>query len=207
VKLATTEDTEDVEEQIGGAKRLLLRVLRLSRGGYFVVLAILVTLSTSGCGYSLAGRGSFLPDYIRTIGIPTFANRTTVFNLETQMTQKVRSEFIGRGHYRIVPDAANVDALLTGEVSSVTIQPLSFTDQQLASRYVITMSASVELRDTRENKVLWENPGLLFRQEYEAQGGQTALDPAAFFGQDTDALDRLTTEFARSIVSAILEAF
>lgn len=184
------------------------RVLGFLRGGYIAVsLAILVTLSTSGCGYSLAGRGSFLPDYIRTIGIPTFANRTTVFNLETQMTQKVRSEFIGRGHYQIVPDAANVDALLTGEVSSVTIQPLSFTDQQLASRYVITMSASVELRDTKENKVLWENPGLVFRQEYEAQGGQTALDPAAFFGQDTDALDRLTTEFARTIVSAILEAF
>ena len=29
-----------------------------------------------GCGYSLAGRGSFLPRHIKTIGIPTFANRT-----------------------------------------------------------------------------------------------------------------------------------
>jgi hypothetical protein len=28
-----------------------------------------------GCGYSLAGRGSFLPDYIKVIGVPTFANR------------------------------------------------------------------------------------------------------------------------------------
>jgi hypothetical protein len=163
---------------------------------------------TAGCGYSLAGRGSFLPDYIKTIGIPTFTNRTTVFNLETQMTQKVRSEFIGRGHYKIVPEAVNVDALLTGEVSAVTILPLSFTDAQLASRYVITMSASVELRDTKENKVLWDNPGLVYRQEYEAQSAsQGVIDPAAFFGQDTDALDRLTTEFARSIVSSILEAF
>ena len=46
------------------------------------------------------------------------------------------------------------------------------------------------------------------RQEYEAQsGGQAQLDPAAFFGQDQNALDRMTTEFARTIVSAILEAF
>jgi outer membrane lipopolysaccharide assembly protein LptE/RlpB len=163
--------------------------------------------STAGCGYSLAGRGSFLPDYIRVIGVPTFANRTTLFNLETQMTEKVRAELIGRGKYRIVPEAANVDAVLTGEVSSVSVTPLSFTGQQLASRYVITMSARVELRDQRENKVLWENPGLVFRQEYEAQSGQTALDPAAFFGQDQNALDRMTTEFSRSIVSAILEAF
>jgi hypothetical protein len=165
-------------------------------------------MTGAGCGYSLAGRGSFLPDYIRTIGVPTFGNRTTVFNLETLLTQKVRSEFIGRGRYTIVPDAANVDALLTGEVTGVAITPASFTDQQLATRYNITMTASVQLRDVRENKVLWENPGLVFRQEYEAtQTGQAAADPAAFFNQDTNALDRMSTDFARSIVSAILEAF
>ena len=98
--------------------------------------------------------------------------------------------------------------LLTGDVTGVAITPASFTDQQLASRYIITMTASVQLRDVRENKVLWENPGLVFRQEYEAtQTGQAAADPAAFFGQDTNALDRMSTDFARSIVSAILEAF
>ena len=170
-------------------------------------LLILVTLTGSSCGYTLSGRGSFLPDYIKIIGIPTFENRTTLFNLETQLTQKVRSEFIGRGHYQIVPEATNVDAVLTGEVSGVSIQPVSFTTQQLASRYTITMSARVALQDVHEGKVLWENPNLVFRQEYEAQSGQTQLDPSIFFGQDQNALDRMTTEFARSIVSAILEAF
>jgi hypothetical protein len=173
------------------------------------VLCILCVLCASaGCGYALAGRGSFLPDYIRTIGVPTFGNRTTVFNVETQLTEKVRSEFIGRGRYQIVPDASNVDALLTGDITSVNVAPASFTDQQLASRYIITMTANVQLRGLRDNTVLWENPGLVFRQEYEAaQSGQTALDPAAFFGQDANALDRMSTDFARSIVSAILEAF
>ena len=163
--------------------------------------------AAGGCGYALAGTGSFLPAYIKTIGIPTFANRTTVFNLETLMTEKVRSEFIGRGRYEIVPTAGNVDALLTGEVTSVSVVPASFTNQQLASRYVITMVARVELRDERESRVLWENGNLVFRQEYEAQSGTGALDPAAFFGQDVNALDRMTTDFARTIVSAILEAF
>ena len=174
-----------------------------------VAVTILVAGSVmlAACGYSLAGRGSFLPDTIKVIAIPPFANRTTLFNLETQMTEKVRAEFIGRGKYRIVQDAQNADALLTGEISNVNIAPLSFTGQQLASRYVVTMSARVELRDIRENKVLWENPGLIFRQEYDAQSGQTALDPTAFFGQDQNALERMTSDFSRSIVSAILEAF
>jgi lipopolysaccharide assembly LptE-like protein len=161
----------------------------------------------SGCGYTLVGRGSFLPDYIKTIGVPTFENRTPLFNLETQVTQKVRSEFIGRGHYQIVPEATNVDAVLTGVLSGVSIQPVSFTTQQLASRYTIVMSAQVALRDVREGKVLWENPNLVFRQEYEAQSGQVQVDPSIFFGQDQNALDRMTTEFARTIVNAILEAF
>jgi hypothetical protein len=162
----------------------------------------------SSCGYALAGRGAFLPSYIQRIGIPTFVNRTTVFNLETLLSEKVRAEFIGRGKYQILPESTGVDALLTGEVTSVSLTPASFTENQLASRYALTMTARIELRDMKENKVLWENPSVMFRQEYEATGGQGVVgDPAAFFQQDTNTLERMSTEFARTIVSAILEAF
>jgi hypothetical protein len=170
------------------------------------VLSLCCAVSGS-CGYALAGRGSFLPSYIRTIGVPTFGNRTTVFNLETLLTQKVRAEFIGRGKYQVLPQDTGVDAVLTGDVTSVNIAPVSFGAQQLASRYALTMAARIELRDVRENKVLWENPSLLFRQEYEATAGRTAIDPTAFFQQDATALDRISSDFARTIVSAILEAF
>ena len=146
--------------------------------------------------------GSFLPASIQTIGIPTFLNRTTVFNLETTLTQKVRSEFIGRGKYDHRAGGDNVDALLIGEVTSVTITPAELQpNSQLASRYAITMTARVELRDAKANMVLWDNASLVFRQEYDAAGaqaGQTSVDPAAFFGQDTQALDRMSTEFART---------
>src|SRR5580765_4527698 len=170
-------------------------------------LCVLGGFFWSSCGYTLAGRGSFLPAYVKRIGIPSFANRTVVFNIETMLTQKVRSEFIGRGKYQILPEATGVDALLSGEVTAVSVQPASFSTQQLASRYAIQMVAKIELRDMRENKVLWENPSLVFRQEYDATGGRTVLDPAAFFQQDANALERMSTEFARTIVSAILEAF
>ncbi len=170
-------------------------------------LCVLGGFFWSSCGYTLAGRGSFLPAYVKRIGIPSFTNRTVVFNLETMLTQKVRSEFIGRGKYQILPEATGVDALLSGEVTAVSVQPASFSTQQLASRYAIQMVAKIELRDMRENKVLWENPSLVFRQEYDATGGRTVLDPAAFFQQDANALERMSTEFARTIVSAILEAF
>jgi outer membrane lipopolysaccharide assembly protein LptE/RlpB len=179
-------------------------------GGAFVgpaSLLLLATLGFSACGYSLAGRGSFLPSYIQTIGIPPFVNRTSVFDLERQLTDKVRSEFIGRGKYKIVPETTNVDAILTAEVISVTSTPSSYNAQQLATRYALRMTVRVELRDQRENKMLWQNPALLFSEEFDVPSGTTSLDPASFFGQDANAFGRMTTDFARTIVSAILEAF
>ena len=184
------------------------RLVRLAA----VAAVCLAAVGASACGYSLAGRGSYLPASIKSIGVPTFVNRTQIFNLETQVTQKVRAEFIGRGKYQILPESTGVDALLTGEISSVSIQPASISAQQLATRYEIVMMARVELRDLNGNMVLWENPSLIFRQDYDAPAGATsqsggALDPAAFLGQDLNALERLTGDFARTIVSAILEAF
>jgi hypothetical protein len=85
-------------------------MIKLSRR----VLLLAAVLAQSGCGYSLAGRGSFLPAYIQRIGIPVFENETAVFDLNRQVTERVRSEFIGRGKYTIVPESTGVDAVLTG---------------------------------------------------------------------------------------------
>jgi len=203
-----TEDTEDrghtVVTQINGQ---LISIGKTAASYLCVLCTLCVLCAAPGCGYALAGRGSFLPDYVRTIGIPTFLNRTTVFNLETMLTEKVRAEFIGRGKYQTLPESTGVDALLTGEVANVAIVPSSYNTQQLATRYSIIMTARIELKDMRTNKVLWENAGVTFREEYDATGGTSVLDPAAFFQQDTTALERMSTAFARTIVSSILEAF
>jgi hypothetical protein len=176
-------------------------------GLVFCLLAVLCSGFTAGCGYALAGRGSFLPDYIRAIGVPTFTNRTTVFNLETILTQKVRAEFIGRGRYRILPENTDADALLVGDVLSASLTPVSFDTNQLVSRYALTVTAHIELRDLRENKTLWESSSLMFRQEYEPTTGGNLQDVSAFFGQDANALERMSSDFARTIVTSILEAF
>jgi len=164
---------------------------------------------TSACGYSLAGRGSFLPEHVRTIGIPIFINNTKVFEVEQRLTEAVRREFIGRGKYKIVPDAAGADAVLKGEISSITLMPTSFTEQRQATRYAVSVLIKVELKDLKTDKVLWENPSLEFREEYELAtvAGTSVADASAFFGQASNALDRMTSNFARTVVTAILEAF
>jgi hypothetical protein len=173
-----------------------------------LVLLVVAANVLSSCGYALAGRGSFLPETIKTIGIPDFTNNTTFYQVEQVLTEKVRSEFIGRGKYKVLPQDSGVDAILKGEITSIAITPSTFNEQQQATRYTITVSAKIEFRDLHADKVLWQNPGLVFREDYEvASGTTTVTDPATFFGQEANALERVGTDFARSVVSAILEAF
>ncbi|MGH9307827.1 MAG: LPS assembly lipoprotein LptE [Vicinamibacterales bacterium] len=177
----------------------------LARAAIMAVLAVCTVVSA--CGYSLAGRGSFLPDYIRTIGVPQFANQTTVYDIDRRVSERVRSELINRGRYRVEPVAAGMDGVLSGEISSITVTAAAFNQQQQATRYVLTMTARVEFTDTRSGKVLWANPALAFREEFEPTTGATITDATAFFGQDTNAMDRIAAEFGRSVVSALMEAF
>jgi hypothetical protein len=182
--------------------------MRIARFG--IVFALL--LSLAGCGYSLSGRGSSLPPTIRVVAIPLFANQTPVFELEQTLTERVRLEFISRGKFRVVPDATGSDAVLIGEIIGVTISPTSFNASQQATRYAFTLVVKVEFRDVKTNRVLYENPALNFRDEYEVAGNvtgssTTAPDANAFLGQNADAKERIANDFARSVVSSILEAF
>jgi hypothetical protein len=165
-------------------------------------------LGAVACGYSLAGRGSFLPDYIRLIGIPLFLNRTPYLTAEQMFTEKVRVEFQSRGRYSVQPGEAGADGIVRGEIMGISPAPVGFTDAQLATRYRFTVVVSVKFDDATQKKTLWENPALSFSDEYELSNRLSAnLDGAAFLDQERAAIDRLSTDFARSVVSAILEAF
>ena len=80
------------------------------------LVAGLAAVSLPACGYSLSGRGSFLPASIRIIGVPLFTNLTSIYEIERPVTDRVRAELIGRGRWTVKPDAENVDALLSGRL-------------------------------------------------------------------------------------------
>ncbi|MCX6550812.1 MAG: LPS assembly lipoprotein LptE [Acidobacteria bacterium] len=170
-------------------------------------LVLALALSSGACGYSLAGRGSFLPAYIRTIGVPQFGNETPYFEVERRFTERVRSEFIGRGRYQVLPQEVGVDAVLRGTISGLSIVPANFNENQQATRYVIFINTRISFVDLKSGKTLWENPAMVFREEYDLPADTQAGNPSAFFGQSSNALERVANDFARSVVSAILEAF
>lgn len=165
-------------------------------------------VAASSCGYALVGRGSFLPAYIQTLGIPMFGNATPYQSVEQLFTQKVRTEFQSSRRYTVVPSDEGVDGVVRGSIESISVLPASLNAQQLASRVRATVVVKVSFEDVKAQKTLWENPALTFSDEYDlpSQTGAT-VNVAAFIDNDKVAMDRMSTDFARSVVSAILEAF
>jgi hypothetical protein len=178
------------------SRRELLRTLPIMVGG----------VATASCGYALAGRGSFLPDYIKTLGIPMFGNATPYQRVEQIFTQKVRLEFQSSRRYTVVPSDEGVDGVVRGEIQAISLQPVSLNDAQLASRFRITVMVKVRFEDVKAQKTLWENPSLSFSDEYEL-ANSSGVDVAALVGNERVAMDRMSTDFAQTVVSAILEAF
>ena len=182
----------------GMRRRLLVHAL----------LAAIACSFFSGCGYTLAGRGSFLPDYIETVAIPMFGNNTSVFDVEQLLTQEVRTAFISRGSYRVQTEAGGADAALVGTITDIRIAPASFSADQQASRYVFTLQASIEFRDLTTDEIVWDDPQMIFSDEYEvASGPGDIASVSTFFGQQANTVERLAVDFATTVVSSILEAF
>ena len=98
--------------------------------------------------------------------------------------------------------------MLSGTITSIANEPVGFTNQQLASRYLFTVTLRVQFADSRNSQVLWSNDALIFRGEYDLKTrGSTLVEATVLLEQEGPALDRLAVDLARHVVSAILEAF
>ena len=167
---------------------------------------VALALVATSCGYTLAGRGGTLPEHIRIIGIPQFINRSPFPEIDRIVTERVAEEFRGRGRYRVLPDTNGVDAVLTGTILNAVPMPTSFTaGSRQASSYAMVVTLSVEFKDVKNDKVIWSNPSLTVREEYEVPTG-AGTDPAAFFRQDSNAVERLARTLSKALATAIFEA-
>jgi outer membrane lipopolysaccharide assembly protein LptE/RlpB len=168
----------------------------------WLALAPMLLLGVS-CGYHTAGHVVQLPETVKTIAVPAFKNETTTYRIEQMLTSSVVREFTTRTHYRILSDSGNdADATLVGTVLSTSTSPLAYdTATGRAASVMVVVSMRVTLAD-RSGKVLYQNPAYLFREQYEV-----SQDLQSFFEEDSPAFRRLSQDFARTLVSNILEGF
>jgi outer membrane lipopolysaccharide assembly protein LptE/RlpB len=168
----------------------------------FALASVLLLLS--GCGYHTTGSRSVkLPADVHTIAIPAFVNKTPQYKVEQLLTQALVREFVSRTNYHIVNDTSpEADATLSGIVTSASLNPVTYDSQTgRASSAMVTVGMNVVLT-ARNGDVLWQNPNYTFREQY-----QISREVSSFFEESNPALQRLSRDFARTLVSSVLEAY
>ncbi|HYO80606.1 MAG TPA: LPS assembly lipoprotein LptE [Bryobacteraceae bacterium] len=165
------------------------------------MLAALLLLS--GCGYRVGSRSDLLPRTVQTIAVPAWENLTHRYRLNERMPAAISRELISRTRYAVVPDAGQADAVLNGVVSNYMVFPtVSDPTTGRAAGLQIIVAMHITLTERASGKVLFSRPGLEFRQRYEI-----AMDQTKYFEESDLAIDRLSRDVARSVVSAVLESF
>lgn len=167
------------------------------------VASLVVALAAGGCGYHVSGHADLLPTTIKTIAIPAVGNLTNRYKLPDRLASTLTREFISRSRYRIVTDPAQADAILKAVVVNYYSYPV-VSDQKTGRANSVQLSVVLQINLTERStgKVLFTQPRMEVRQRYEI-----SVDQLEYFEESDIALDRLSREAAKSVVSAILEAF
>ena len=169
----------------------------------FSIPLVLAVSGATGCGYHIAGHGDLMPKTVKTIAVQAFGDATLRYKLARLLPSDISREFISRTRFQIVNDASQADAVLTGNLINYFASPTVVdpnTGRATTVQAITTVQVTLTERAT--GKVLFTRPGFEIRERYEVTG-----DPAAYFDESGTAVQRISKDVARSVVSAILELF
>lgn len=165
--------------------------------------ALLLSVSGYTECYKPAGRGDALPNHIKTLAIPPFQNPSLRYKVEQRFTSAMVDEVLRRARsLNVVSTAEGADAVMIGTIKTFSFRPVLLEDRGRARLFEIIIVASLTVRDQIRNKIIFDNQNLVFRDEYEISG-----DPQTFFSEEGPAVDRVARDFAKSVMTTILEGF
>jgi hypothetical protein len=155
------------------------------------------------CGYHTGGHADLIPDTIKTVAVPPFANGSVRYKLTDRLPEAIAREFLTRTRYRVVTDVNTADAILHGTVINYVSYPTVFDPATgRASLAEVHLNLRVTLTDRATGKELFSRPSFEIRERY-----QISIVADNYFEESDDALDRVSKIAARQVVSGILENF
>ncbi len=164
---------------------------------------LFAALALSACGYRVAGHANVLPANLHSIAVVPFRNISTQYTIADALSKSVTRELISRTRYQINADPDHADAILTGSVNNFSSYVTTFDPVTgRASGVQAVLQLQVMLRERATGKVLFTRPSMELHERYEI-----SVDPKAYFDESSVAVDRLSRDAARSVVSAVLENF
>jgi len=173
-----------------------MSVLRIA-----VILCLFLTVSGFRDCYK-AVTNSGLPAHIKTVAVPAFQfeAKGLRYKVESRFTDAVTREIIRRGNgLKVQGSLQGADAVLEGTIRDFNFTGVLLDKDGRARVYEVTIVTAVTIRDLKENKILYDNQNLVFRDSFEFSS-----DPRSFFNEEDPAVERMARAFAESAVSAFI---
>jgi outer membrane lipopolysaccharide assembly protein LptE/RlpB len=165
--------------------------------------AVSAIVLLSGCGYHIAGKADLIPKSIHTIAVEPFHNGSQRTDLARLLPADLAREILSRTRYKLVDDPKQADAVLAGAINnfiffSTTADPV--TGRSTGAQVILNLNVYLTERATGHS--LFQRNNYEFRERYEI-----SENVSTYFDESGTAVQRVTRDAARSIVTAILENF
>jgi outer membrane lipopolysaccharide assembly protein LptE/RlpB len=165
-----------------------------------LLAALLLIGGLSSCGYRLAGGGS-LPANVRTICVSIFENRSRETGMENLLVDDLMYEFTRNGQ-KVVADPGGAQAVLSGTITSVSVDTVSYGADRTSLESRVTLVADLFLRSSTGEE-LWSVRGLVERQAF----GTSRDDSQVGDANRQDALALASRRFAESVYARMTDDF
>lgn len=144
------------------------------------VIASLLLLALSGCGYSFTGGTTILPADVRKIYIPSVENSTVEGRITRELTEALREQFERYGVFTVVEEESGADATLRARVLRIKREEQTVTaDEETDLQYDATITVAGELRRV-DGSLLWQNPQVEASRSYGSTSSVVVVNSPDF---------------------------
>ncbi len=159
----------------------------------WIVLAFAPALVAADCQEPQVN----LPSNIRSVAIPTFANRTERAGLELDVTQRVLHMFLSNSQLAVKPRVEEADAVIRGEIYGYQHVPISWDQTNRIVQYKIRILCRVTFEDRKTGAVIWRADDIDGITAYSLLATPPESEEQAIF--------KAADELARDIIHLIFE--
>ena len=153
---------------------------------------LLLFLFCTGCSYySVSGA---LPSHIKTCAVPYFENETIEVNIVEQISNEIRDAIIDDGNMKVVSEF-QADAIVSGTIVDIMDSEDTYSKDEAAEKFRITVYANVTFFDRKKNLEIWSEKNMEGWAVYDASN--TAAREEAIL----EALEMLAKEIIDKTVS------
>jgi outer membrane lipopolysaccharide assembly protein LptE/RlpB len=170
----------------------------LASGGLGALLLVL-----AGCGYALVGRGSNIPADVKSVYLKPLENHTQRQLVDQSLTRAIADELVTRRRFDVVSSEAQANAEIVGSVTGFGVTPVTFDQTGRATQYELAITAQITFKRVgTEGKVIWKSDRYTFRESYPVNTAS-----ANYFDLEDSTINKASQEFARTLVTDLLEGF